>query len=385
MNMQEHDFDAIRPYFDDEIPSALKRIVSDPMFQQLMNYLFPKESHEDLRKKLLLSKTTNEFQEHFMTPVIGSILNKTSDNLVAKGIEKLDFSKGYVYIANHRDILLDSAILGISLIQHGFNTSHITWGNNLMISPFIVDVGKSNRMITVFRDGTPKEMLKNSQRLSAYIRHLVKDLKKSVWIAQRKGRSKDGYDLTDVSVLKMLSLSGEDDIISSLKELNIIPVTISYELEPCDRMKVRETYISQNGNNYVKDKNEDLISIIGGVVSNKGRIHLEVGEPINNLLDSVQVNQRPNEVIHEVAAILDKIIHANYKLWPSNYLAFDLLEDSNRFKNKYNEQVIKKLNERMVKTFETVNGDHDKTREMFLKLYANPVFIKLGINTENKR
>ena len=384
MCMQEHDFDAIRPYFNHEIPLALKRIVADPMFQQLMNYLFPKENHGELKSKLLKSKTTNEFQKYFMTPVIRSILNKTSVELVASGIENLDHSKGYVYIANHRDIILDSAILGISLVQHGVETSHITWGNNLMISPFIVDVGKANRMITVFRDGSPKEMLKNSQRLSAYIRHLVQDKNKSVWIAQRKGRSKDGFDMTDDSVLKMLSLSGPDDGISALKELNIVPVTISYEWEPCDRMKVRELYISQNGNGYIKDKNEDLFSIIGGVVSEKGRIHLEVGDTINDLLDSIDTTRRPNEIIHEVAAILDKKIHASYKLWPSNYLAYDLLEGTSNYKDKYDLQVKEKLNERLEKTYETVNGDYAKVREMFLKLYANPVYIQLGISHEKK-
>jgi glycerol-3-phosphate O-acyltransferase len=382
--MQEHDFDAIRPYFNHEIPLALDRIVSDPMFQQLMNYLFAKEEHDELRNKLLKSTTTNEFQKYFMTPVIKSILEKTSVELVARGIDKLDHSKGYVYIANHRDIILDSAILGISLVQHGLETSHITWGNNLMISPFIVDVGKANRMITVFRDGSPKEMLKNSQRLSAYIRHLVKEKNKSVWIAQRKGRSKDGFDMTDDSVLKMLSLSGEDNVIDSLEELNIVPVTISYEWEPCDRMKVREMYISQNGNGYVKDKNEDLFSIIGGVVSEKGRIHLEIGSPINQLLDSLDTNRRPNEIIHDVAAILDKKIHASYKLWPSNYLAYDLLEKTDKFKDMYDDQIKDKLNERLNKTYETVDGDPIKTREMFLKLYANPVYIKLGTSPEKK-
>ena len=382
--MQEHDFDEIRPYFNHEIPLALERIVSDPMFQQLMNYLFTKENHEELKAKLLQSKTTNEFQKYFMTPVIKSILEKTSTELVAQGIENLDHSKGYVYIANHRDIILDSAILGISLVKHGVETSHITWGNNLQISPFIVDVGKANRMITVFRDGSPKEMLKNSQRLSAYIRHLVQDNNESVWIAQRKGRSKDGFDMTDDSVLKMLTLSGPDDVISALKELNIVPVTISYEWEPCDRMKVREMYISQNGNGYVKDKNEDLFSIIGGVVSEKGRIHLEVGSPINDLLKTLDTSRRPNEIIHEVAAILDNIIHSSYKLWPSNYFAYDLLENSNKYQDKYDQEVKDKLNERMIKTFETVNGDNDKTREMFLKLYANPVYIKLGISLDKK-
>jgi uncharacterized membrane-anchored protein YjiN (DUF445 family) len=161
-----------------------------------------------------------------------------------------------------------------------------------------------------------------------------------------------------------------------------VPVTISYEWEPCDRMKVREMYISQEGNGYVKDKNEDLISIIGGVVSEKGHIHLEVGSPINNLLDSLKTNKRHNEIIHDVAAILDKTIHANYKLWPSNFLAYDLLENSNRFKDRYDDQVNEKLHQRLMKTYDTVHGDQEKTREMFLKLYANPVYNHLQNRSE---
>lgn len=374
--MLELNFDAIRPYHDHEIPQALQRITADPMFQQLMNYLFPKDQHEALKQKLLESKNTREFQNVFMVPVIRSIIEKTATKLTTSGIENLDQNKGYVYIANHRDILLDSAILGISLAKSGFETSQITWGNNLMISPFIVDVGKANRMITVFRDGTKKEMLTNSQRLSAYIRDTVSRKNKSVWIAQRKGRSKDGCDMTEVSVLKMLSLSKPEDIIKSLKELNIVPVTISYEWEPCDSMKVRELYISLN-NNYVKHKNEDLISIIGGVVSEKGRIHLQVGDPLNGKLDTIDTDRRHNEVFQEVSSMIDTLIHGNYKLWPSNYLAYDLLENTSVFNDKYDQVVKDKLNFRMIKTLEAVNGDHDGTREMFLKLYANPVYNKL--------
>ena len=366
--MLDNDFDAIRPYFSHELPDALKRIVSDPLFQQLMNYLFPDEEHQKLTAELLNAKTSNGFQQVFMLPV---------------GMEHLTPGSGNVFIANHRDIILDSAILGLVLVKHGKHTAEITWGDNLIISQFVEDIGKSNKMITVFREGSPKEMLRNSQRLSAYIRETITKRNESVWIAQRKGRAKDGCDLTDVSVLKMLSLSGRRDMIGTLKELNIIPLTISYEWEPCDGMKARELCISEE-QEYIKEDDEDLRSIIGGVVSQKGRIHLHFGEKINNKLDEVDTNQRNNDMLHEIADGIDKQIHADYKLWPSNYLAYDLLSESTRFENKYDSQVIEIFNKRLLRAQEITGVNPEKAKQMFLKLYANPVINQLKTEPSKK-
>ena len=381
--MLENDFDAIRPYYQHELPAALKRIVSDPLFKKLMNFLFPDDQHNELTKSLLSSTNSAEFQMAFMLPVVRSILKKTSEQLTVSGIEHLSADEGYVFIANHRDIILDSAILGLALVNHGHDTSEITWGDNLIISQFVEDIGKSNKMITVFREGSPKEMLRNSQRLSAYIRQTITERKKSVWIAQRKGRAKDGCDLTDVSVLKMLSLTGGREIIPSLKELNIIPLSISYEWEPCDGMKARELYISEE-QEYIKGENEDLKSIIGGVVSQKGRIHLHFGESLNTTIEQVNTNQRNNEMLHEIAVNIDKQIHSEYKLWPSNYLAYDLLNDTSQFINEYNEQVLETFNTRLLHAIEITGKNPDKVKQMFLKLYANPVVNKLKAQTSKK-
>jgi len=370
--MPENDFDAIRPYHQHEIPAALKRIASDPLFRELINYLFPSDQHEFLTKKLIASKTTDEFQKSFMLPVIQSIINKTATDLTESGIENLSENTANVFIANHRDIILDSAILGLILVKNGFKTSEITWGDNLILSPFIEDVGKSNRMITVFREGTPKEMLKNSIRLSAYIRQSITQRNQSVWIAQRKGRSKDGCDYTDPGVLKMLSLSKDSDLISSLSELNIIPISISYEWEPCDSMKVRELYLSE-GHEYVKEDQEDLLSIIGGVVSEKGHVHLSIGQKINQSLESIDTEKRKNDILQDIAGLVDKQIQKNYKLWPSNYLAFDLLNNTSRFKAKYDQKTIEIFNKRLKNAQKITGGIPEKTRNLFLNLYSNPV------------
>lgn len=375
--MTEYNFDPIRPYYQDEIPEAINRITKDPHFDNLLRYLFPSELHEGLKAVLSKVKTTNDFQQVFMRPVIHSILEKTANELSVSGIENLSRQKGYVYFANHRDIILDSSILALHLTNHNLATCKITWGDNLMISPLVVDIGKANRMITVFRSGSPKEILKNSILLSAYIRQSVVDDQKTVWIAQRKGRSKDGNDTTDVTVLKMLSLTGEKQVIKSLEDLSIVPVTISYEWEPCDAMKVRELYLS-DGKEYVKEEGEDLNSIIGGVVSNKGRIHLNIGKPINQSLEGVNQNLRPNEILHEVAKEIDKQVQAGYKLWPSNYIAYDLLEKGEIDKSKYEDATIEKFNRRLQQAIDLTGGDKKKVTEYFLKLYANPVFNQKG-------
>lgn len=378
--MTDYNFDPIRPYYLEELPAALERIINNDQFNQLMNYLFPKEEHEFLINNIRKSKNTHEFQLGFMLPVIRSILNKTADDSTVEGIKNVIADKGQVFIANHRDILLDSSILALHLATHGFETCKITWGSNLMISPFVVDIGKANRMITVFREGSPKEMLKNSQLLSAYIRESVSKKNQTVWIAQKKGRSKDGTDTTDVSVLKMLSLTGEGGVINSLEEINLTPVTISYEWEPCDNMKVRELLMSESAE-YKKEKNEDFLSIIGGVVSQKGRVHMHIGEPLNGLYGNLNTNQRPNDILKDIAILIDKQMHQNYMLWPSNYYAYDLLNNFSKYTKEYDKDTVEKFNARLNKTIENVNGEKTRIKELFLKLYANPVINKF----ENKR
>ncbi|RLD73571.1 MAG: hypothetical protein DRI87_03585 [Bacteroidetes bacterium] len=373
--MMASDYDSIRPYRQDEIPEALKRILADPTFQNILDFLFPGEDQEALKEIIANTKSREEFHKNFMVQVISSIAEKTSDQLTFSGIDQLEKDKGYIFVANHRDIILDSSFLALGLVKHGLISCEITWGDNLMISPFIVDLGKVNGMITVFREGSPKEMLRNSQILSSYIRESVTERKQSVWIAQRKGRTKDGTDKTDPSILKMLSLSGQPPPPGSLKNLNITPVSISYEWEPCDIMKVRELYISQQ-TTYVKQKDEDLQSIIGGVAAYKGKIHLTVGNTVERDFDNLDTSVHNNLILEQVAHLIDKQIYASYKLWPPNYLAYDLLENTSKFANKYDEATIRKFNEKLEELYKAVDGPEEDLKHLFLKLYANPVYNK---------
>jgi len=373
--MMASDYDSIRPYRQDEIPEALKRILANPTFQNILDFLFPGEDQEALKEIIANTKSREEFHKNFMVQVISSIAEKTSDQLTFSGIDQLEKDKGYIFVANHRDIILDSSFLALGLVKHGLISCEITWGDNLMISPFIVDLGKVNGMITVFREGSPKEMLRNSQILSSYIRESVTERKQSVWIAQRKGRTKDGTDKTDPSILKMLSLSGQPPPPGSLKNLNITPVSISYEWEPCDIMKVRELYISQQ-TTYVKQKDEDLQSIIGGVAAYKGKIHLTVGNTVERDFDNLDTSVHNNLILEQVAHLIDKQIYASYKLWPPNYLAYDLLENTSKFANKYDEATIRKFNEKLEELYKAVDGPEEDLKHLFLKLYANPVYNK---------
>ncbi len=376
--MAQAQFDSIRPYSDAEFQKALARILSNPDFKKLVTYLLPGVNAADYLRTLSTVSTIKEFQLGFIYDVLESIVSQYSDGLSADGFENLDTKMSNVFIANHRDIVLDSSLLCKLLVDNGFEATEITWGDNLMVSPLVVDLGKSNRMITVYREGSPKEMFKTSMLLSSYIHDSVTNRNQSVWIAQRKGRSKDGNDTTDISVLKMLSLSGGKQVVNSISQLNIVPVTISYEWEPCDSMKVRELCLS-DGQEYIKEENEDFKSIVGGVISNKGRIHLNIGKPINKSLEVIDQKLRPNEILEEIAKKIDKQVRADYKLWPCNYLAYDLLEKGEIVEGKYDEHTVDKFNRRLQDTLKLTNGDKEKVTEYFLKLYANPVYNQKGL------
>jgi len=376
--MKEFDFDAVRPYSDEELKASIPRMMADPKFMGMMDYLFDQERKKSILDKLPHVSNVNDFQRELTLPAVEKILADTTDGIQSSGYENLQRDGHYIFVANHRDIILDSSILGLTQLKNGFKVTQTTWGNNLMINQLIIDLGKANQMITVYREGSPKELLLNSQRLSAFMRYSVTELNNSIWIAQRKGRTKDGFDKTDVTILKMLSLSCEGDFISSLQELNITPLTISYEWEPCDAMKVREIYLSQKGT-YVKEPNEDFQSILGGVLAKKGRVYLTIGKPVNEELEKLKAKQMNNNaVLGEIATMIDAQIHQNYHLWPSNYLAYDLLNNSTVYQHLYTEETLDQLNGRYKKTTQVVGHDNDEIRRLFLKLYANPVINKLS-------
>ena len=291
-----------------------------------------------------------------------------------KNIEK---DKHYVFISNHRDIVLDATLFEYILADNGFRTTEITFGNNLMEDPLVFDIGKTNKMFKVYRKGTPKELLKKTLQLSEYIRYTVFNKKESVWIAQRGGRTKNGDDKTHSGILKMLNASGTGSFEENIRELMIVPLSVSYEFEPNDHLKVKE--LLHNGNTkYVKSEGEDIKSIIDGTCSNKGNVHIAIGKPINSKLTVLETVSRTNNKVKKLGEIIDSEIYRNYYLFPNNYIAYDLLNHSVKFQDFYSEgkkEIFLKYKEEQLNKI----NNHSKDAEiLFLNIYANPV-----INIQN--
>lgn len=370
-------FEDLRPYYDSEAEEVMKRIANDDYYLKAINYIWPEMTSEEAIQKALRTKSPFEFQTNFMSEAIWRIVHKTSSGLTYQGIENLDRNKAYLFIANHRDILLDSAILQIILDKEEFETSEITFGSNLMDKGFITDFGRMNRMFTVKREGTVKELYDISQQLSAYIRHTIVDKNVSVWIAQRNGRTKDGNDLTQTGLLKMLNMSGSGNFKDSFSQLNIVPLSISFEYEPCDALKCQELYLSSLHSKYVKAPGEDLNSILTGIQQFKGKIHLSFGKPIQEELIEIEKASNENEKIKLLTALIDKQVYQNYKLFSTNYIAYDIMNKTNVFESTYTIEERVKFEEYMKNCIDKLSGEKDVLTQVFLGIYANPVINKL--------
>lgn len=374
---KEFNFEQLRPYYDEESKEAMQRIVTYDAYHKAMNYLWPEMTKEQVIEKALNTKSPYEFQTGFMSEAIWKIVNSSSAGLTWSGLENLDRNKAYLYIANHRDILLDSAILQIILDKEEFETTEITFGSNLMEKGFITDFGRMNRMFTVKREGTVKELYDISRQLSAYIRHTILDKNVSVWIAQRNGRTKDGNDITQTGLLKMLNMSGDKDLVKSFSELQIVPLTISFEYEPCDALKTQELYLSSLHTKYVKAPGEDLNSIITGIKQQKGKIHVAFGKPIKEELIEIDKAPNENEKIKNLAAYIDKQIYQNYKTNAVNFIAYDLINKTNVFENNYSKEEKESFINYVETKIKKLTGEPEILKNIFLGIYANPVINKL--------
>lgn len=369
----EKDFEDVRPYNDNEINPALLRIISQPAFDIILDFLFPGQDKTEMKQKLAGIRSSHDFQLNFMHPLVNSIIKKTSDGLTIEGFDQLTPGTPYLFVANHRDIVLDSAILQVLLLNHGHSTSEITFGSNLMINKFIVDLGKVNRMFKVIRGGSRTELLRNSRLLSAYIRHTIVDKRVSVWIAQRPGRTKNGNDKTETSLLKMFNLSGGGNFTESFRELNIVPLVVSYEYEPCCSFKIKELLALSITKTYQKRPDEDFISIVTGITQPKGRIHLAVAKPVNETLQFADHGKNDNGKITLLAELIDKQVYSHYKLWPGNYIAHDMLNKSHDFEGQYTPGNKNTFLEYMENEIRGLEGERKIIEEIFLKIYSNPL------------
>lgn len=373
------EFDDIRPYNDEEIPSAMRRIAASTAFPVLASWIFPGRDLEDVRSMVLSFKTIKDFQYGVMIPVNRQIIERSMTELTFRGFEKLNPDTQYLFVSNHRDIMLDASLLQYLFAQRGRDTTEITFGANLMTKGLITDIGKSNKMFRVERGGKLKDFYMSSRHLSDYIRNTITEKKQSIWIAQRNGRTKDGDDHTDQGIIKMFCMSRPEDKIKALSELHIIPVSISYEWESCDVLKAIELYESRL-EKYIKKPGEDLTSVLTGIVQKKGRVNFSLCDEVTED-DLKQYDSCTNNDYHRlVAQLLDERINSAYKLYPNNYLAHDIRHGQTRF-NAYYTPADKM---HFMKYMDCLNDydvdEPDILKDLFLGIYANPVSnkIKLG-------
>ncbi len=391
--MTEEKYNDIKPYSDEQIPQAMARIASDPAFDAVSNYLYPDKPLSYFREMALSCRNTNEFQERIMCSAVFRVLEMSAGKLTFGGLENFTPGRKYLLMSNHRDIVLDSAIIQAILFKNGIQTTEMAAGDNLLSSPFIEDLGRSNKMIKVLRKNiSPRELYSASMMLSGYMRESITSGKSSVWIAQRNGRTKDGLDLTEQGLLKMLQMSGKDDFLNDFAELNIMPVSISYEYESCDFFKSAETYIKQR-QKYVKGKDEDFISILTGIRQYKGDIHIQFNTPMSIEEISSAAKMDKNERFQTLAAAIDSKIISNYRLHKTNYIAYDIVNKTNKYANKYSKEEASKFIEYMQKGLsklmmkerleaykpdggEAIEFNPAELEDIFLKIYSNPVLAK---------
>lgn len=375
-------FDDIRSYNDDEIPAAMEYFINDETSISMAKLVFPDKSVEEIQDLLRSIKSTEEFQRIMMTRFVRLIESTTMKGVVTQGFERLDKKKAYLFTGNHRDITLDAFILQMYMFENGLETCHIGYGSNLILNKTIDVFGKSNKMFRVERSQNIRELAQNSQHLSDYIRYLIRD-NKSVWIAQRNGRTKDGNDKTDHGLISMFSMSGDrTNLVPNLAELNITPIATSYEYEPCAMMKARESYLKERDGAYVKKPMEDMESIVSGIKKKKGTMTIAICPTIT--YDDLKpfVGAEKHEIVSAVADMIDKRIYANYMLYPNNYIANDWLSGTSTFKKYYTKEeegVFRAYCDKIFsKLYEELGSEAEKRfTEILLGIYAIPVENKL--------
>lgn len=371
--MKNSKFDDIRPYYDEEIPDAMKRIASSVSFPLLASYIYPDLPVETVRERIASFKTTYEFQSETMRLVNQRVIENSITNFTCSGLDRLRRDKSYLYVSNHRDIMLDSSLLQYYLLINGFDTTEITFGANLMMNPLVIDIGKSNKMFKVERpSGNVKDFYQKSLHLSEYIRYVIKEKHHSVWIAQRNGRTKNGIDSTDQGIIKMFCMSENSNKIKALADLNIVPVSVSYEWESCDILKTLELYSSEY-TKYTKKPGEDLNSILTGLLQRKGNVHFEICPPISVAELSLYEGLTKNEYHKAVAKLLDSRINTAYRLYPNNYIAHDLRYGSDMYKAQYTEQQRSAFIRHMEKLERYDTCDIEHLKDIFLSIYSNPI------------
>lgn len=383
MKEQEYDFSDIAPYADREFHERMERLVKEPGFLHVINYTMPSNDVPALIEELLKIDNKYDFQHQVMFPFLEMLAKTTTSGISLGGVKYLNPSTSYTFITNHRDIVLDASFLNLAFLRRGLPTSEVAIGNNLLIFDWITDLVRLNKSFIVKRNTGLREGLLAAKKLSAYIHHCILDKGESVWIAQREGRSKDSSDKTQESLLKMLAMAGQGGFMDQLKEINLLPVSISYEFDPNDYLKAREFLLKKRDPYFKKSQRDDLFSMETGLLQFKGKVHFQLTPRINTKLDEIGEFKDNNRASHHVGCLIDQAIHRSYKIFEINYISFDILHDTDRFKSKYTqekkEETIEYLNSQLDKVDlkDITKEEREYMWQMMLIMYANPLKNKL--------
>lgn len=383
MNTQDYNFTDISPYDDSQFHEKMERLLKEPGFLHAIRYTMPEEDIPHLLSELEKIDNKYDFQHKIMYPFLEMLANTTTSGISLGGVKYYNPAMNYVFITNHRDIVLDASFLNLAFIRRGMPTSEVAIGNNLLVFEWINDLVRLNKSFIVKRNTGLREGLEAAKKLSAYIRYAILEKHESIWIAQREGRAKDSSDHTQESLLKMLSMSGEGTFNEKLEGLNIMPVSISYEFDPNDYLKAREFLMRRRDPNFKKSQRDDLFSMETGMLQFKGKVHFQMTPRINTKLDQIGDFKDTNTAAKYVGALIDNAIHRSYEIFPINYIAYDLLHESKRFERKYTpeqkQEVVEYFNRQLNKV-ELENVTDEERRfmlEMMLVMYSNPLKNKL--------
>ena len=367
-------FDSIRPFEPEELPAAYDRLLADEQFRSIVAYLYPGVPIDAIAGKMKQCATSLDFQKAFCYSFLEGLLAKASTGCDID-VTAIDTSRRYTFVSNHRDIVLDSAFLDKLLIDAQFSTTcEIAIGDNLLSLPWVKDLVRINKSFIVERSLPPRQMLMASKRLSEYMHFAIADKNENIWIAQREGRAKDSDDRTQPAILKMMAMGGDGTLVDRLRQLHIVPLAISYEYDPCDFLKAKEFQQKRDIEGFRKSAHDDVVSMRTGIIGYKGRIHYHCAPCIDNYLESIADTPR-GELFDKVAAHIDEEIHRHYRLYPSNFVALDLLEGGNAHADRYTDAdkafFLKYLEGQLAK-IDLEHPDMEFLRERILTMYANP-------------
>ena len=379
------EYSDICPFSDEEFHSKMEKMITEDGFKHAVTWVMPDVDYNAFCGQLLLINNKKDFQEKVMFPFLEMLAAKTTAGISDSGVENVDYGSAYTMITNHRDIVLDASFLNLALLRHQARTTEVAIGNNLLIYDWIETLVRLNKSVIVKRDVGMRHALEAAVQLSGYLHFAVADKKESVWIAQRQGRAKDSSDETQESLVKMLGIAGGKGFLDNMLELNIMPVAISYELDPNDYLKAREFLLKKKNPDFKKTQRDDLFSMETGLLQQKGRVHFTFTPCINDEIEKLRGLDKNSQLLG-ICGIIDKRIHANYRIYPGNYIAFDERFATDRFKNEYDDSDIDVfkgyLNAQLDKVTKEVDfvineDDRKYMYDIMLVMYSNPLVNKL--------